>query len=134
VISSLEVINDRQLSQLRRHSRAERRQSCERLLADPLELLQSDLSQLRSRPPLCDREGESALPPPPPRAVRRHENPIAVALILRALDVAAPLLVCFRSSPSRAFEARLRQSAKVRGYHLDFFLVIDCYAALDLQP
>jgi hypothetical protein len=135
---SVQFLTDRELSDLRRQGRQERKKQNERLLdmtgRDAIKLLEADISAYRTNLALGDTGEEGYQGPALPRLTKDHFGPYedeeGVALLVLARDVGRPVLARFNCEPSGRFEERLRQSAKNRGWKLSFFRLLYGYAAV----
>jgi hypothetical protein len=135
---SVQFLTDRELSDLRRQARQERKKQNERLLdmtgRDANKLLEADISAYRTKLALRDTGEEGYQGPALPRLTKDHFGPYedeeGVALLVLARDVGQPVLARFNCEPSGRFEERLRQSAKKRGWKLNFFRLLYGYAAV----
>lgn len=137
-VRSVEVLDVGALAILRRDARRKRREDSK--LAGKktiIEALYQDLSSLSVPADLRQDNSamESPLPPVAEDQVGKYEEPDAVALLLFArASGGKPVLVEFDVEPSKAYEERLRQAAKVRSFTLHFYRLTDRWAAVEVHP
>jgi hypothetical protein len=140
-VMSVEVLEVGALARLRRDARRERREKRKRAYnmtwGDATGLYLQTLSSFDwgAALPQESTTVESPLPQLAKDQVGRYEEPDAIALLSFArASGGKPVLVGFDCKPSKAYEARLRQAAKVRNLTLHFYRVIDRSAAVEVHP
>jgi hypothetical protein len=136
------VISKETLAQLRRQARLEKKKEHERFLnttgRDVLEMLQNDLSAAGGRlaqiRPRREPEPEGAVVPELPSdvVVGPYEDEAGVRLLMFARDAGTPVVESFGYQPSKRFEESLRHSAKIRGWSLHFYRLIDGDIAIEV--
>ena len=135
-ILSVEVLDQQASTSLRRGARLARREEAEYFRkADPAQLLQQDISQIRMSANRQSSEPvESPLPPVASQLVGKYEKHDEIALLLFAREKRGPVLVQFAGEPSKAGEGRLRQAAKARNFTVRFFRLTGGWAILEVHP
>jgi hypothetical protein len=136
-ILSVEVLDQHAVTDLRRAARLARQEMHKYLrMADPILLLQQDISHFQARATLLENSvgAESPLPPVASHLVGKYEENADIALLLFAREKGRPVLVEFSGEPSKAGEGRLRQAAKSRNLKLRFFRLTGRWAIVEVHP
>ncbi len=134
-VLTIEILSRNSLKILRHHARRERTQRQERAgKSSAHDLLEVDLSSWKTMHLRKENENEqSALQGLSSGRVGRYEDEEEVKLLLFARNADKPVLASLSSLPSKALEARLRQSAKIRGLNLQFFRLIGNHIAVQVS-
>jgi hypothetical protein len=135
-------ISKEELVQLRRNARLEKKKEEERALnttlRDVIEILHADLaafganlSQSGSR---HESETEGSLVPelPSDEAVGPYEDKEELELLVFARHVGTPV-VAYQGQRNKRSEERMRHSAKIRGWRLHYYRLIDGYIAIEVE-
>ena len=140
-VVSVEVLSEEAATNLRRQARRQRREERERAMGmtrrDVINLFDIGLSAFRAHVALFKNTPavESPLPPVAEEDVGKYEKPETIALLHFARTNGwRPMLVEFDCKPSKAFEDRLRQAAKIRNFKLHFFRLTGGWVALEVHP
>lgn len=135
-------ISKEELVQLRRNARLEKKKENERALnttlRDVIEMFHADLAafgaNLGQSGPRHESEPEESLVPelPSDEVVGPYEDKAEIRLLLFARDVGTPV-VAYCGQPNKRSEERLRHSAKIRGWRLHYYRLIDGHMAIEVE-
>ncbi len=135
MVLDVEILSEKALDDLRRLARRNKKKEREwAAKLGPHCLLEADLSSWKMT--VLQREDEkeqSALRGLPSIPCHFYEDPEGVKLLFLASNAGEPVLANFSSAPSKNFEMRLRQSAKVRGLLLRFYRLTSNHVAVQLS-